>query len=431
MDKRMEDWKDLRYGMFIHWGLYALLGRGEWVMWREAIDKDEYRKLADRFTAEKFDARAWARTAKEAGMKYMVLTTRHHDGFSLWDSPGSVGQFDAMHSAARRDFVKEYVSACREAGLKVGFYYSPLDWRFPGFFFPRMYAESAAQLRRQTFDQVRELLTNYGKIDILWFDGGEDHWLCHGKDLHTGRDDIPSQERVQVPDFWRAQEMHEMIHALQPDIVVSNRYGMRQYGDFTTPEGKIGPYEVQMPWESCITLNGSWGYVPGDPMTYRACLTKLAQAATGDGNLLLNVGPRPDGVIPEDHAARLKEVGGWLEAHGESIYGTRGGPFRNDAAGGMTCRDSRIYIHVWDWPQDTVRLPRLDARILSVSSPTTASLRYDMTDGQLRFSVDAQDRLAPDTLVVLELDRPAISLRADIPWRETNETLNRHEAMIV
>ena len=423
MEKRMEDWKDLRYGMFIHWGLYALLGRGEWAMWREAIDKDEYRKLMDRFTAEKFDARAWARVAKEGGMKYMVLTTRHHDGFSLWDSPGSAGQFDAMHSAARRDFVKEYVAACREAGLKVGFYYSPLDWRFPGFFFPRMYAESAARLRQQTFDQVRELLTNYGKIDMLWFDGGEDFWLCHGKDLHTGREDIPARERVQVPDFWREKQMHEMIRALQPDIVVNNRYGMSQYGDFITPEGKVGEYNVQTPWESCFTLNGFWGYVPGDPTTYRACLRRLLQAATGDGNLLLNVGPRPDGIIPEDHASRLKEVGDWLRLHGESVYGTRGGPFRNDASGGMTCRGSKIYIHVWDWPQDTVRLPKLDANILSVASPTAASLRYELTGGQLRFTADARDRQAADTLVVLELDRPALSLRADMPWRESSGSL--------
>ena len=184
MEKRIEDWKDLRYGMFIHWGLYSLLERGEWVMWSEAIDKDEYRKLMHRFTAETFDPHAWAQVAKDAGMKYMVLTTRHHDGFSLWDSPGSYEQFTSMHSAAHRDIVREYVDACREAGLKVGFYYSPLDWRFPGFFFPRMYRQSADQLRKQTFDQVRELLTNYGKIDILWFDGGEDYWLCHGRNLH-------------------------------------------------------------------------------------------------------------------------------------------------------------------------------------------------------------------------------------------------------
>ena len=416
MEKRIEDWKDLRFGMFIHWGLYALPARGEWVMWKEAIDKDEYRKLMDRFTAERFDARAWARTAKDAGMKYMVLTTRHHDGFSLWDSPGSVDGFDAMHSAARRDFVKEYVAACREAGLKVGFYYSPLDWRLPGFFFPRMYARSAAQLRQQTFDQVRELLTNYGQIDILWFDGGEDHWLCHGKDLHGGHDEIPMRERVQVPDFWHSKEMHRMIRELQPDIVVNNRYGTCEFGEFTTPEGRIGAYNTEMPWESCITLNGSWGYTPHEPMTYRDVIRRLAQAATGDGNLLLNVGPRADGTIPETHAARLREVGEWLKAHGEAIYGTRGGPLRNDASGGMTCRDNRIYIHVWDWPSDVIRLPELEAGIVKVTS-TAESLRYEVKDGALSFCVGHRDRETADTLVTLELDRPAKALRADRPWR--------------
>ncbi|MBO4297820.1 MAG: alpha-L-fucosidase, partial [Clostridia bacterium] len=183
---------------------------------------------------------------------------------------------------------------------------------------------------------------------------------------------------------------------------------------------KIGAYNVDDAWESCITLNGSWGYVPGEPMTYRGVLQKLAQAVTGDGNLLLNVGPRPDGVIPEAHTARLREVGAWLKAYGESVYGTRGGPLRNDRAGGMTCRDNMLYIHMWDWPMDTVCLPKLEAEILNVASPTASSLRYEFREGKLCFTVDAGDRQAADTVVALTLDRPAVSLRADIPWREAD-----------
>lgn len=431
MEKRIEDWKDLRYGMFIHWGLYALLGRGEWTMWTEALDKDEYRKLANRFSGEQFDARSWAQAAKNAGMKYMVLTTRHHDGFSLWNSPGSYESFDSMHSAARRDFVREYTEACREAGLKVGLYYSPLDWRFPGFFFPRMYAGNASLLRKQTFDQVRELLTEYGKIDILWFDGGEDFWLCHGRDLHSWEEKGHMENRVQVPGFWHEDELYAMIRSLQPDIVTNNRYGSRKYGDFITPEGKVGSYNAEISWESCFTLNHSWGYVPGEPMSYRKLLRTLLSCATGDGNLLMNIGPRPDGSMPEDHVARLKEVGFWLEKYGDSVYGTRGGPFKNDETGGMTCSGNRIFIHVWEWPSDTVRLPVLDASILSVTSPTADTLKYSLHDGHLEFSVGTEDRDNPDTLVTIELDRPAESIRNNsICWRQVRQN-NFHAALIV
>lgn len=418
MEQRMEAWMDMRYGMFIHWGLYALLGRGEWTMWSEAIDKDEYRKLMGRFTAESFDAKAWARAAKEAGMKYMVLTTRHHDGFSLWDSPSSYEHFDAMHSAAKRDFVREFTEACRAEGLKVGFYYSPLDWRFPGFFFPRMYAKNAALLRQQTFDQVRELLTNYGKIDILWFDGGEDFWLCHGRNLHLWEEKGTMEERIQVPNFWHEGEMYQMIRTLQPDIVTNNRYGMRKYGDFITPEGQIGAYNTAERWESCFTLNNAWGYVPGEPMSCRELLQTLLRCATGDGNLLMNVGPRPDGTMPEEHVARLKEVGDWLAQHGRSVYGTRGGPYLNDECGGMTCAGHTIYVHVWDWPTDRICLQHIPAHIRSVTSPTSDSLQYEMEEGRLCFSVSPQERLALDTLVAVKIDRPVEEIRNDrLPWR--------------
>ena len=432
MEKRIEDWKDLRYGMLIHWGLYSLLERGEWVMWSEAIDKDEYRKLMHRFTAEAFDPHAWAQVAKDAGMKYMVLTTRHHDGFSLWDSPGSYEQFTSMHSAAHRDIVREYVDACREAGLKVGFYYSPLDWRFPGFFFPRMYRQSADQLRKQTFDQVRELLTNYGKIDILWFDGGEDYWLCHGRNLHLWEEATgPLNSRVQVPNFWHEKDMYRMIRSLQPDIITNNRYGTRALGDYQTPEGRVGTYNPDVSWESCFALNNAWGYVPGEPMSCRKLLQTLLKCATGDGNLLMNVGPMPDGTMPPDHVARLREAGDWLKAHGEAVYGTRGGPFRNDETGGMTCRGNTIYVHVWDWPAHRVCLPEINARILSVYSPTARDLHHEMVDGRLCFSVGEQDRLSLDTLVVLTLDRPAEAVRNnDFPWR-LQQTGKGHAALIV
>jgi alpha-L-fucosidase len=177
----MQWWRDAKFGMFIHWGVYAVPGRGEWVMWNERIPHREYRKLADQFNPQKFNPRAWAETARAAGMKYMVLTAKHHDGFCLFNS--QVSDFTSAKTAARRDFIGEYVEACREAGLGVGLYYSPLDWRYPGFFFPDLYPESAEEMKQQTYDQVRELLTQYGKIDILWFDGMGSRRLANAR--HT------------------------------------------------------------------------------------------------------------------------------------------------------------------------------------------------------------------------------------------------------
>ena len=431
MEKHIENWKDLRFGMFIHWGLYAQMGRGEWAMWTEAIDVDEYRKLADEFTAEKFDARAWAKTAKATGMKYMVLTTRHHDGFSLWDSPASWKQFDAMHCAARKDFVREYVEACRAEGLKVGFYYSPLDWRFPGFFFPRLHRQNAMELRKQCHEQIRELMTEYGKIDIFWFDGGEDYWLCHGRDLHSWEEVGDMRDRVQCPNFWGADELDRMLRELQPGIVINNRYGMRQYGDHLTPECEIGSFNTKEPWETNHTLNGSFGYVPNPPRSLRTCMQFLLQTVTGDGNFLFNVGPRADGTIPEDQVERLVEMGKELQIYGEAVFGTRGGPFVNDKTGGMTYRGNTLYVHVWDWPDNRITLPEMKAKILSVSSLTAKQLDYSIEDGRLAFSVSAQDRLSVNTVIKVELDRPVEKLACDKVWRENTEKNNFHRALIV
>ena len=172
-EEKMKWFRDTKFGMFIHWGLYSMLGKGEWVMFNEQLNIKEYAGLKDEFYAPLFDASKWAKTAKAAGMKYMVLTTRHHDGFCLFDSKAST--YTSINSAAGKDFVKEFVAACRAEGLKVGFYYSPMDWRFPGYFFPEMFWENALEMKKQCWEQLKELMTNYGKIDMLWFDG---EWLA-------------------------------------------------------------------------------------------------------------------------------------------------------------------------------------------------------------------------------------------------------------
>ena len=410
-EARIEEWRDLRFGMFIHWGLYSLLGRGEWVMFNEAIPVEEYRTLKDRFTAENFDARALASTAKQAGMKYMVFTTRHHDGFSLWDSKGSIDGFTSMDSAAKKDFVRAYADACRAEGLKVGFYYSPLDWRCPGFFFPQMYRKSALEMRQQTHDQIRELMTDYGKVDILWYDGGTDSWLGWSRDFN--KVDVPAIPYGQplYPGFWGGPELEAEVRKLQPGIVINNRFGEIPSGDFITPEETIGNFDLSNPWESCLTINGSWGWIPDrPPHSLRWIIRSLVQAATGDGNLLLNVGPQADGTIEPLQVERLQEVGAWLSRYGEAIYGTRGGPLPNTAHQGMTRKDNVIYYHIWEWEENTITLPRLDAEILHVSSLTAEEFSYAIRDGQLSFSVGEKDRLAPDTIIKIELDRPASDL---------------------
>ena len=425
----MEQWKDMRFGMFIHWGLYALMGRGEWAMYNEAIDVDVYRRLMDKFTAEKFDARAWAKAAKSAGMKYMVLTTRHHDGFSLWDSKCSVGNFTSMQSAAHRDFVREYVDACRAEGLKVGLYYSPLDWRMPGFFFPRMYASSANELRRQCHEQIRELLTNYGKIDIMWIDGGEDAWLCHGRNLHVSGD---GKGETQCPGFWHADELDKMMRELQPGIVINNRYGDRSLGNYLTPEGHAGSFNVDEPWESCMTINAAWGWTPTPPRSLREIISLLVRNATGDGNFLFNVGPRADGSIEPEQLERLHEVGQWLDKYGESIYSTRGGPFRNTDWGGMTRRDNVIYVHIWDWKQVRVTLPEMRAGIVSVKSLTAQDLHADLSGGRLSISVGESDRMMPDTIIKIELDRNASEIAdKDTLWCSSYASDLKNGALIV
>lgn len=400
----IEEWQDYKFGMFIHWGLYSILGKGEWVMFNQPIDKDEYRKLADQFTAEAFNVSNWVQAAKSAGMKYMVLTTRHHDGFSLFDSKTSFEDFTSMNSAAHRDFVAEYATACREAGLGVGLYYSPLDWRMPGYFLPQLYTKSAEQLVEQCHNQVRELLTSYGKIDVLWYDGGEDFWLCHGMNLH--KSNAKFSEEAQVANFWRADELDAMVRELQPGIVISNRTGMRQYGDFLTPEGKVGEFNIKQPWETCDTLAGTWGWMPGAQMkSLRECIQLLIRVVTGGGNLLLNVGPMADGTIEERQAARLQEIGKWLNLYGDSIYKTKGGPILNGTWGGTTWNENKLYVHVIDWKQNEIKIPKLGSNILNITSLTSTEVIVTETADMMYLTVPEADKQAIDTIFVVEYDK--------------------------
>ncbi|MBC7236076.1 MAG: alpha-L-fucosidase, partial [Chloroflexi bacterium] len=296
---RMQWWESARFGMFIHWGVYAIPARGEWVMYQEHIPHQEYAPLAKQFSPTHYDPDEWVRLAKSAGMKYMVMTTRHHDGFSLFDS--QVSDFTAPKTAAKRDLIREYVEACHRGGMRVGFYYSLLDWRYPAYFRgPKADPEGWKELVDYVHAQVRELCSNYGRIDILWYDGG---WPYTAED-------------------WRSAELNAMVRELQPEIIINNRSQLPE--DFDTPEQHVRASEPGRPWEACMTLNDSWGYNQADDnwKTPKQVLMYLVRCAHGGGNFLLNVGPQPDGAIPKESVRILETVGRWLERNGGSIYDT-------------------------------------------------------------------------------------------------------------
>lgn len=320
----------------------------------------------------------------------------------------------------KRDLIAEYTRACREAGLLVGIYYSPLDWRFPGFFFPGMYRESAEAMKRQTFDQVTELLTNYGQIDILWFDGGGDDWLgfgglewSFGRGWYTRDPKWPQSRHYTGKPLWEADKLYELVRRLQPSIIMNNRaasHGDWQ-GDFSTAERKVGEFDTNNTWETCDVLCTNWGYEPNDPMkSLKTCVQLLARTASNDGNLLLNVSPTGTGSIEARQISRLKEIGEWMGRCGEAVYGTRGGPFRPGPWGGSTHRDNRIYLHIVDWPESIVELPPIRRRIVSSRSLTASPARVEQSNNGIRVSVSLAGRQEMDTIILLELDGAAAGL---------------------
>ena len=297
-ERRMRWWHEARFGMFVHWGLYAQLGRHEWAMNRERIPIAEYEKLADTWRPKERPAREWARLAKRAGMKYMVMTTKHHEGFCLWDTAQT--DYNAVKHGPGRDLVREFVDACREFGLRIGFYYSLMDWHHPDG--ARCATDDAARRRFLDFTDgcVRELCSNYGKIDIMWYDVA---WP------------------LRTPALWESARRNAMVRELQPDIIINNRSLLDE--DFGTPEEHVTAAGPGRAWEACMTFNGSWGYMPSaiDWRSVREVLGMLRTATAGGGNLLLNIGPKPDGSAPEEAVERLEAVGRWVDKNGEALYG--------------------------------------------------------------------------------------------------------------
>jgi len=343
------DWfNQARYGMFIHWGAYSVAGRGEWAANRERIPFGEYKQLyAEKFLAENYDPAAWAALAKEAGMGYAVLTTRHHDGFALW--PTNTGDFHAGNLGPKRDLVGPFVDAFRKAGLRVGFYFSPADWYhpdYPGPFFRDWpgTGDWKSEGARHRFiacyrEQLRELMTHYGKIDYLWFDG------C-------------------IPENLQSTEANEEMLRLQPHLLTNERNGAPWH--VKVSEQAIKPAAPGVAWEACMTLNDNWAYHGGDKgwKSPRQVVQMLTETASKAGNLLLNVGPKADGTIPGESAAILREAGDWLRRNGEAICASTRSPFTWSNWGRVTTHGNKVYLHVWNSPGTELCFAEMKNRVL-------------------------------------------------------------------
>ncbi len=394
--QRMAWWHQATFGMFIHWGLYSVIGQHEWAMEVEGVPIPEYEKLAKHFNPKPNAARDWARLAKRAGQKYMVMTTKHHEGFCHWDT--KLTDYCAPRQGPGRDLVREFVDAARAEGLRVGFYYSLMDWHHPDG--ARCKTDEAARKRfvEYTHGLIRELMTNYGKIDILWYDV-----------------DWPL-----TPEQWESERMNQMVFELQPDIIVNNRNGLD--GDFSTPEQEIRAAQSGRAWETCMTLNDSWGFNRFDDAwkTPKTIVGNLATCARGGGNYLLNIGPEPDGSIPPESVTVLEAVGKWLDTNGKAIYGADRGNFAWNSNANYTRRDNTLYIHqhFWpghtpaaDWlnfyqPQSVIAIGGLKPKVLSARLLKTGQ-KIEFTQNDFSLRLTGLPLIAPDqpaTVIEIECD---------------------------
>jgi len=417
-DERMKWWRDARFGMFIHWGIYSVPagtykgqqvpGTGEWIMNSAHIPVAEYEQFAQQFNPAKFNADQWVHIARNAGIKYIVITSKHHDGFCLWDS--KVSNYDIMDATPfKRDILKELSAACKKQGIRLCFYHSIMDWHHSdaqGTFFPNyndggrsnpnfvQYAENYMK------PQLKELVNNYGPLGVLWFDG---EW---------------------IPDWTEEQgkNLYKYVMGLQPNIIINNRVGKgrkgmeglskdeESAGDFGTPEQQVPPKGLPgVDWETCMTMNDTWGYVSYDNnwKSTEALLRNLVDIASKGGNFLLNVGPTSEGLIPQPSVERLAVMGEWMKVNGKSIYGTTSSPFGMLPWGRCTAMPGKIYLHIFDWPTngklELVGLENKVKKAYLLADKKQAGLAVSQDEEKIVISLPEKALDAIDTVVVLEI----------------------------
>ncbi len=412
--KRIAWFQQDRFGMFIHWGLYAIPARGEWVRSTERISVEDYQIYFDQFDPTGYDPKAWARLAKAAGMRYAVLTAKHHDGFCLFDT--ALTDYKATNTKAGRDLVREYVEAFRAEGIKVGLYYSLLDWHHPDYphcgdsIHPmrgnEAYPDEGRDFSRYVdylHGQVRELCTNYGQIDMLWFD--------FSYDKLTG-------------EAWRATDLVRMVRSLQPGVIIDNRLEVsgegfgslldgnpQEYsGDFVSPEQIIPPSGIQdkqgkpVCWEACMTLNNNWGYAEFDHeyKSARTVVRKLVECVSKGGNMLLNVGPDARGRIPRESVDILTQVGDWMRKNGESIYGCGPSDIEKPSWGYITQKNGTLFLHLME---ETVG----PAPLQGLSPERVKLMQLEATGTELPLKESWTTRNYPEYLFVPTGPNPAFS----------------------
>ena len=385
----IKNWQDARFGMFIHWGPVSL--KGTEIGWSRGnqVPIEEYDNLYKQFNPTKFNADEWVAVAKAAGMKYMVLTTKHHDGFCLWDTKQT--DYNIMNTPFKRDVVKELAAACKKGGIAFGTYYSTCDWHHPDF--PLTSPGGKTVREKSDLDaytkylkaQVTELLTNYGPLFTLWFD-------------------VP-----QKFDATRGAGIINMARAIQPDIVINNRTG--HPGDYDTPEQRIGGFQIDRPWETCMTICQQWAWKPNDKMkSLKECIQTLIRTNGGDGNLLFNVGPQPDGLIEDRQVERLKEMGAWLAKNSAAVYETRGGPWKPSTQMVSTRKGNKIYLHLLNKADGPVTVPALPVAIKSAKVLNGPAIKTSTADGSLSFVIPDNSWDEIDTIVELTIDGDAMGI---------------------
>lgn len=400
-------WQEKRFGMFIHWGSVSIKGTEiGWSRGKE-VPIEEYDQLYKQFNPIKFDAEEWVKVAKDAGMKYLVITSKHHDGFCLW--PSKYTDYHIGNTPFKRDVLKELSSACKKYGIQFCTYHSICDWHHPDYPMgsPGGSTEKPNPNMPRYFqylkNQTKEIIDNYGPLGIMWFDG---EW-----------------EKPWTREY--GNEIYDYLKKIQPDLIINNRVSKGRHGmagtteqahlnagDYDTPEQQIGGFNRQRPWETCMTICKQWAWKPNDKMkSTKECIQTLLYTVGGDGNLLFNVGPMPDGRIEPRQVERLQEMGAWLKKYGDGVYATRGGPFKQDKWGASTCKDNKIFLYVMNWPPDNrLMLPGIGQKVTSYRALSGGHVSVTQSKDNIEIHIPPVDQDEIATVIELTVDGKAFDI---------------------